>query len=241
MVPVCADARRWGVEELQQPLPGGRRCCGTSRPADRRCGCVCCCVRAAKLCHPPFGLAHLTFLGLCGGQAASISRWRRPRSQPRRWWRPSERATSPRGGSRCTNSDGGRPSGGTFGCTNLHHHLQRLRRALSCVIRRLCRVRVARVVSNVRVSMCRSFLILRLLYRFPILLDAAAEVIKRKGDAFVGAWATVLLAARYCFSLVRSARSELDAPPGNDGRPEQDLVLLSHLVRVHTQHARTRA
>jgi len=37
----------------------------------------------------------------------------------------------------------------------------------------------------------RSFAILRLLDRFPILLDAAAEVIKRKGDAFVSAWATV--------------------------------------------------
>jgi len=36
-----------------------------------------------------------------------------------------------------------------------------------------------------------SFAILRLLDRFPILLDAAAEVIKRKGDAFVSAWATV--------------------------------------------------
>ena len=95
------------------------------------------------------------------------------------------------------------------------------------------------VVSNTCVSLCRSFLILRLLYRFPILLDAAAEVIKRKGDAFVGAWATVLLPTRFCFFLVRSARSELGAPPGNDGRPEQDLVLLPHLVRVHTQHART--
>lgn len=41
-----------------------------------------------------------------------------------------------------------------------------------------------------------SFLILRLLYRFPILLDAAAEVIKRKGDAFVGAWATAMMGGR---------------------------------------------
>jgi hypothetical protein len=44
MVPVCTDARRWSVEELRQPLPGGRRCCGTSRSADRRCVCVLLCV-----------------------------------------------------------------------------------------------------------------------------------------------------------------------------------------------------
>jgi hypothetical protein len=94
------------------------------------------------------------------------------------------------------------------------------------------------VVSNVCVSLCRSFLILRLLYRFPILLDAAAEVIKRKGDAFVGAWATVLLPT-HCCSPVRGARSELGSP-GHDGRPEQDMVLLSYLVRVrsHAPHAR---
>ena len=39
----------------------------------------------------------------------------------------------------------------------------------------------------------RGGVLLHLLYRFPILLDAGAEVIKRKGDGFVGAWATVML------------------------------------------------
>ena len=42
------------------------------------------------------------------------------------------------------------------------------------------------------ITIHRGGVLLHLLYRFPILLDAGAEVIKRKGDGFVGAWATVI-------------------------------------------------
>jgi geranylgeranyl reductase family protein len=41
-----------------------------------------------------------------------------------------------------------------------------------------------------------AYQIVHLLYRYPILLDAAAEVIKRKGEAFVGAWATAMMGGR---------------------------------------------
>ncbi|KAL6075924.1 monooxygenase [Balamuthia mandrillaris] len=41
-----------------------------------------------------------------------------------------------------------------------------------------------------------AYIILALLRRFPVLLDAGAEVIKWQGDSFVGAWATAMMGGR---------------------------------------------
>lgn len=106
--------------------------------------------------------------------------------------------------------------------------------------------------------MCSASLLLHLLYRFPILLDAGAEVIKRKGDGFVGAWATVrflffffLLFLFYIFSVIVICVSLFfffifsfyfllflfvfyvyvfnKKCVGHDGRTKQDVVSLSNM------------